>query len=136
MNFHNFISNPIQKSSVLSEIISSILSYICYVIILSSIQKCLQLLFQLYSNCVFMPTLVSENFLRKSSILSVFLCNPQFYHTYVRLKTVVVPENISTSFSIMWYFYLYAYHCIWVFFQKIFNFINYPKYSSILSHIC
>ena len=63
--------------------LSSILSYICYMKIFSFIQRCLHLLFQLYSKCICMPIIVSEIFLRQSSILSVILCNPQFYHIYV-----------------------------------------------------
>ena len=36
-------------------------------------------------------------FPKKSSILSVIICNPQFHDTYVRLKSSVLPENVSTS---------------------------------------
>ena len=35
---------------------------------------------------------------KKSSILSGILCNPQFYHTYIRWKSSVLSENVSTSF--------------------------------------
>ena len=39
-------------------------------------------------------------------------------------------------FSIILYLYLYANPCIWVFFQNIFNFINYLMLSSLLTYIC
>ena len=65
--------------------------------IFSFIWKCFHFLPQLYSQYTCMPIIVSEFFPKKSSILSVILCNPQFYDTYVRLKSSVLPENISTS---------------------------------------
>ena len=37
-------------------------------------------------------------FPNKSSILSIILCNPQFYHTYVRGKSSVLYEIVSSSF--------------------------------------
>ena len=37
-------------------------------------------------------------FPNKSSILSIILCNPQFYHTYVRWKSSVLYKNVSSSF--------------------------------------
>ena len=48
------------------------------------IQKCLHLLFQLYSNRICMSTITSEIFLNESSILSIILCNSQFHHTCAR----------------------------------------------------
>ena len=114
--------------------LSSILSYICQVKILSFIQKSLQLLFQLYFNCICIPIVLCENFLRNSSILSVILCNHQYHTCYMK----------SFSFfrkCLVFLFQLYSNSpcnlinesdiCC----KKYFNFINYPKFSSISSNI-
>ena len=66
----------------------------------SFIRKFIHFLFLLHDNCIFMPITLSEIFPWKSSILSVILCNPQFYHTCVRWKSSVLSENVSTSFQL------------------------------------
>ena len=149
--------------------------------IFSFIRKFLLFLFQWCHSCISMPIIVSRLFPRIFSILSAILYNPQFYHTYVRWKSSILSENVSSSFfnrilivfvcpslylsflfqknlvlkiilcypqfyhtyvrwkilfyrkifplhlSIISELYLYAYHCIWDFSKKIFNFISYPK---------
>ena len=81
------------------------------------IQKYLHLLFQLYFNCIWMPIIVPEIFLRKSSFLSLFLCSNQLYHTYVRGKSLVLSENVS-------FFFL---NCILI------VFVNLPMYLRIFA---
>ena len=76
--------------------LSSIL-FICYTKIFSFIQKCLYILFHVYSSFICMPIIVCEIFLRKSSISSVILCNPQFYHTYIKWISAVLYKNVSSS---------------------------------------
>ena len=82
--------------------------------------------FQLCANFICMPITVSDFFQKKSSILSIIICNPQFYHTYVRWKSSVLPENIYTSF---FNYILIIFGCLSLylrFWKKIFNFISYP----------
>ena len=55
------------------------------------------LLFQFCDTCICMPIILCEIFPRKSSILSVILCNLKFYHAYFRWKSSVLSENVSTS---------------------------------------
>ena len=89
-------------------------------------QKMCPFHFQLCDNSTCMPAIVSEFFPKISSIFSIIICNPQFYHTYVRLKSAVLPENISTSFFI---YIQIIFGCLLVylrFFQKNLNFISYP----------
>ena len=67
------------KSSVLSEnITTSLFNYILIVFL------CRSLYLSIFPN--------------KSSILSIILCNPQFYHTYVRWKSSVLYKIVSSSF--------------------------------------
>ena len=63
---------------------------------ISFIRKCLHFVFHLCDNCICMPIIASEIFPRKSSILSVILCNPQVYHTYVWWKPSVLSDNMSS----------------------------------------
>ena len=64
--------------------------------IFSSIRKYLHFPFQIYSNCICMPIIVSEFCPNKSSILSIVLCNLQFYPNYVRWKYSILHENVSS----------------------------------------
>ena len=72
---------------------------------------------------------------KMSSILSIILCNPQFYHTYVRWKSTVLSENVSSSFfdCILFVFLCFSLHLS--LFQKTLNFINYLELSSIFSYM-
>ena len=83
----------------------------------SFIKKCLHFLFKFCDNCFCMPIYLAEIFPRKSSVLSVFLCNSQFY-TSVRWKSSVLSENVSSYFFNCILIVFYAYHCIWVSFFK------------------
>ena len=65
--------------------------------IFSVVRKCVHFIFN-YVIILFVCLSLYLFFPKISSILSIIICNPQFYHTYVRLKSAVLPENISTSF--------------------------------------
>ena len=80
MNFPDLIKNMLHK-------------------IVSLIRKFLHFLFQLCDTCICMPITLSEIFPRKASIFSAILCNPQFYHTYVRRKSSIPSENVWTTFQ-------------------------------------
>ena len=77
------------------------------------IRKYLHFLFHLHSNCICMP-IISSEFFQQFLILSIILCNPQFYHTQIRWKYAVLSENILTSF---FNYILKVFVClyIWVF---------------------
>ena len=62
---------------------------------------------------------------QKSSIFKFFLWISLTLSEICYTKSSVLSENISNSFSIMRYFYLYVYKCIWAFSKKVFNFFSY-----------
>ena len=105
--------------------------------IFSSIRKYLHFPFHLYSSCIYMPTLVSEFFPNKSSILSIIICNPQFFIHSLDENLQVFTQISPLPFPIILQWYLCAYPCISVFvLQNICNIINYLMLCSILPYIC
>ena len=104
----NFIIHVTLKSSVLPENIS--ISFFNYILIIFGSQS-------LYLN-----------FKKKSLIVSVTLCNPQFYHAYFRWKSSVVSENISTSLFI----YILIVFVCWPFYLSFFNQLNLQFYSYLI----
>ena len=65
--------------------------------IFSFVIKCLYFIFKYVIIIFVYLSLYLSFFQKKSSIYSVIICNAQFYDTYVRRKSSVLPENISTS---------------------------------------
>ena len=103
------------NSSVLSDNISTLLFNYILKYFMLIIVFVIVFLFQFYSNIICKLIIVFVGFFQKKpSILSI-LCNPQFYHTYVRWKFLVLYINVSSFFSIILSLYLSAYACIWVF---------------------
>ena len=111
------------KCSILS-ITLVILYFIIYMLdeIFSFIRKYLHFVFQLYSNCVSMPIIVSECFSKNIINFINYLMISSFYVCY--LKPSVLYEKVSTS-SFNYNIFLYAYHYILDFSKKSFNFISY-----------
>ena len=66
----------------------------------------------------------------KSSILSIILCSPQIYHTYITWKSSLLYKNISISFFNYILIVLICLSMFLRFFKKVFNFINYVMVSS------
>ena len=81
-----------------------------------------------------MPIIASEIFQRKS-ILSVILCNPQFYHTYITWKSSVPSQNISCSVfnRILIVFVCLSLYLSFLtnfkFLSILYNILCYPKFS-------
>ena len=114
MNFPYFISNMLYEN-------------FCFV------RKYIHFIF-IYVVILFVCLSFYLSFFQKYLVLSVIICNPQLYHTYVRFKSSLLQENLHFLFQLYSNFICM---CIIVseFLKKIFNFISYPKLSSILSCI-
>ena len=78
--------------------------------------------FQLCNNSICMSLILFYFFQKKSSNLSVIICNPQFYDTYARIKSSILLENISTS--------LFNYILIIIWWQSLYlSFLNLKFYQ-------
>ena len=67
---------------------------------IQNLQNIFHVPFQLYSIVFVCLSQYLWFFLNKSSILSVILCNPPFYHTYVRGKSSVLSECLHFLFQL------------------------------------
>ena len=81
-----------------------------------------------------MPIIVCQFFPNKSSILSIILCNLQFYDECVRRKFSVLLDNISSSFCKYILIVFVSLQFYVSFFSKN-SILLYLKFSSILSHM-
>ena len=117
-----------KKNLQFNQLSCIILNFMIYMLtkIFVSTTKYLHMLFQLYSNSICMPIIVSNMFSKNFSILSVILGNQQFYHAYFIQKSSFLSGNISTS---LFNYILIVFVCCSLYLSF------FPSKSSILSII-
>ena len=78
---------------------SKVSSILCYLLYSSILRKCLYSFFQLYSNCICKPIIVSVKITTK---IFKFYCFPMYFHYFIRYMLCkllqIYQKNISTSF--------------------------------------